>query len=67
MENKSYPQPKVDLRIDSVARIGFDELLEKISTLLPEGPYLYDPDYYTDQSMDLRITEVIRERLFLEL
>jgi GTPase Era involved in 16S rRNA processing len=63
MENKSYPQPKVDLRIDSVARIGFDELLEKISTLLPEGPYLY----YTDQSMDLRITEVIRERLFLEL
>jgi GTPase Era involved in 16S rRNA processing len=67
MENKSYPQPKVDLRIDSVARIGFDALLEQIASLLPEGPYLYDPEFYTDQSMELRITEVIRERLFLEL
>jgi GTPase len=67
MENKSYPQPKVDLRIDSVAHRGFDELITRISALLPEWPYLYDPDYYTDQSMELRITEVIRERLFLEL
>lgn len=67
MENKSYPQKWVDLRIDSVARIGFEELFDRISAYLPEGPYLYDPDFYTDQSMDLRIGEVIRERLFLEL
>ncbi len=67
MENKSYPQKWVDLRIDSVARIGFEELFDRISAYPPEGPYLYDPDFYTDQSMDLRIGEVIRERLFLEL
>lgn len=67
MENKSYPQKWVDLRIDSVARIGFEELFDRISAYLPEGPYLYDPDFYTDQSMDLRIQEVIREHLFLEL
>lgn len=67
MDNKSYPQKKVDIRIDSIGRIGFEELLEKISALLPEGPFLYDADYYTDQPMDLRIQEVIRERLFLEL
>jgi GTPase len=67
LENKSYPQKWVDLRIDSVARTGFDTLLAKIATLLPEGPYLYEVDYYTDQPMDLRIAEIIRERLFLEL
>ena len=67
MENKSYPQKWVDLRIDSVARTWFAELIEKISLSLPEWPYLYDPEYYTDQTMELRIQEVIRERLFLEL
>lgn len=67
MENKSYPQKWVDLRIDSIARTGFDILLSKITEHLPEGPFLYDADYYTDQPMDLRITEIIRERLFLEL
>ena len=67
MENKSYPQKWVDLRIDSVARTWFTELIEKISLSLPEWPYLYDPEYYTDQTMELRIQEVIRERLFLEL
>ena len=67
MENKSYPQKWVDLRIDSVARTGFDVLLWKIIEYLPEGPFLYEADYYTDQPMDLRITEIIRERLFLEL
>ena len=67
MENKSYPQKWVDLRIDSIARTWFAELIEKLSLSLPEWPYLYDPEYYTDQTMELRIQEVIRERLFLEL
>lgn len=67
LDNKSYPQKGVDLRIDSVARIGFEELITKIAEHLPEGPLLYDPEYYTDQPMDLRIQEVIREILFLEL
>ena len=67
MDNKSYPQKGVDLRIDSVEKIGFDELIKKVSEYLPEGPFLYDPEYYTDQPMDLRIQEVIREILFLEL
>lgn len=67
LDNKSYPQKWVDLRIDSVARTGFGELIEKISAHLPEWPFLYDPEYYTIQSMDLRISEAIREQLFLEL
>ncbi len=67
MDTKSYPQKWVDLRIDSVAKIGFNELIQRVSEHLPEGPLLYDPEYYTDQPMDLRIQEVIREILFLEL
>ena len=67
MENKSYPQKNVDLRIDSVAKIWFAELLERIGSLLPEWPFLYESDYYTDQSTELRIQEIIREQLFLEL
>lgn len=46
---------------------GFSPLLAKIRELLPEGPLLYDPDYYTDQSMSLRISEVVREQAFLQL
>ena len=36
LETKSYPQKGVDLRIDSVAKLGFQELLERVSSLLPE-------------------------------
>ncbi len=36
MDNKSYPQKDVDLRIDSVARTGFDALVTRLAELLPE-------------------------------
>ncbi len=64
---KGYLGKDIDFRIDSVNRVGFAELIEGISKYLPEGPYLYESDYYTDQPMDLRIQEVIREVLFSEL
>ncbi len=64
---KWYLGKDIDFRIDSVNRVGFDALIEGISAHLPEGPYLYESDYYTDQPMDLRIQEVIREVLFSEL
>ncbi len=57
----------IDYKIDSTNKTGFEELLAAISEKLPEGPYLYDEDQYTDQTMDLRISEVIREQLFAEL
>ena len=40
---------------------------EKIAEQLPEWPYLYEADQYTDQTMELRIQEIIREQLFAEL
>lgn len=64
---KSYPGKSIDFAINSLTREGFDALIDHIASLLPEWPYLYDEDYYTDQSMDFRISEMIREVLFQEL
>lgn len=64
---KGYLGKNIDYKIDSTNKIGFDELLSAIADKLPEGPYLYDEDQYTDQTMDLRISEVIREQLFAAL
>lgn len=45
----------------------YDQLLAEIAHVLPEGPMLYDEDYYTDQDLYTRISEVIREQSFLLL
>lgn len=62
-----YPHKKVDFSVSSITQEWFKELLDHITSLLPEGPFLYDEDYYTDQNMNLRIAEIIREQLFLTL
>jgi len=67
MENKSYPWKNIDIRVNSIDGTWFSLLLEKIASFLPEGPYLYESDYYTNQSMDFRIQEILREVLFSEL
>ncbi len=64
---KSYPWKNIDFKIDSTSLSGFSDLIQRIAELLPEWPYLYDEDYYTDQPMDFRISEIIREQMFAEL
>ncbi|MCA1950653.1 MAG: GTPase Era [Treponema sp.] len=41
---------------------GVNELLELLFTLAPEGPRLYPEDTYTDQDVQFRIAEIIREK-----
>ena len=36
-----------------------------MKSYLPEDTLLYDEDYYTIQEMDFRISEIIREKVFL--
>lgn len=55
------------ISISSRNKNGFSELLATIKKSLPTGPLFYDEDYYTDQDMETRIREVIREKLFLSL
>lgn len=61
---KWYLGKNIDYKIDSVNHTGFDELIAAIAEKLPEWEYLYETDQYTDQTMELRISEVIREQLF---
>ncbi len=40
-------------------------LINSIKDLLKEGPKYYPDDFYTDQNVGLRISEIIREQVFL--
>lgn len=64
---KSYPWKNIDIFVNSTTGEGFGALIDALSVLLPEWPFLYDEDYYTDQTLDFRITEAIREAMFWEL
>ncbi|MDR0444655.1 MAG: GTPase Era [Treponema sp.] len=50
---------------------GIEELLSALYAIAPEGDILYGEEYYTDQEVDFRIAEIIREqainRLYQEL
>jgi GTP-binding protein Era len=44
---------------------GVDPLVEKLVTLLPEGPFLYPPEDQSDQSVEVRLAELVREQVLL--
>jgi len=41
---------------------GVEPLLEALYAMAPEGEAFYDAEYYTDQEVDFRIAEIIREK-----
>jgi len=57
--------PDNKLTISSIDKSGFDKLLTKIKNNLNSWPLYYDEDYYTDQNYETRISEIIREKIFL--
>ena len=52
--------------ISAITGEGIDELLAEIWERAPEGPLMYPEDYYTDQSPEFRIAEIIREKAILQ-
>lgn len=46
---------------------GVERLADYLAGLLPEGPYLYDPEQTADLPMRLLASEVTREKLMLRL
>ena len=42
---------------------GLEALVERLSELMPEGPYLYPPEQHGDQPSEVLIAELIREQL----
>ena len=47
--------------LSAVAREQLDVLADEVLSLLPEGPALYPDDVVTDESIDDRVAEIIRE------
>ncbi len=46
---------------------GVDEILIELFKLAPEGELLYDESQYTDQPLEFRISEIIREKTISSL
>jgi GTP-binding protein Era len=42
---------------------GLEPLLERITELIPEGPYLYPPEQHSDQASEVLLAELIREQV----
>ncbi len=45
---------------------GLDAIREALFQVAPEGEQLYPPDYYTDQTPEFRISEIVREKAMLQ-
>ena len=57
----ALPEGRV-LEISALNKTGLDPLLTLLFSLAPEGEAMYPEDYYTDQEVDFRIAELIREK-----
>lgn len=65
-------KPKINIsedentfKISSINKQWFDELIEKIKSFLKTWPMLFWEDFYTKQDIFFRISEIIREKVFL--
>ena len=44
---------------------GVGDVVKELIGLMPEGPFLYPPDEDSDQSLELRLAELVREQVLL--
>lgn len=44
--------------------LGFSNVIENLKNYLPEGEEFYPRDYYTDQDVNFRASEIVREKIF---
>jgi GTP-binding protein Era len=59
--------PGVDVvPISALEGANFPELLRVLTSKLPEGPRLYDPETLTDQTERALVQEIIREKVLLQ-
>ena len=61
----NIPENDNVMKISSETQQWFSELLNKVKTFLPTGPTLFPEDFYTKQDIYFRISEIIREKVFL--
>ena len=57
-------RPLFYAEISALKKDNIDTLLKKMKEYLPFGPLYYPEEYVTDQDINFRITELIREKVF---
>ncbi|MBQ0052739.1 MAG: GTPase Era [Treponema sp.] len=57
----NVPEKRV-LEISAKEDKGINEVLKALYEMAKEGPHLYSEEFYTDQEVDFRIAEVVREQ-----
>ena len=58
--------PKAEiLPVSALEKVNLDLLFDKILSLLPEGPEYYPKDALTDKNERFFVSEIIREKIFL--
>lgn len=68
LQERLSPVPKErQLEISAKTGTGVLELLKLLFSLAPEGNRLYEEDTYTDQDVQFRIAEIIREKAINKL
>lgn len=50
--------------ISSSMGLGFGTVIDQLKECLSEGELYYPKDYYTDQEINFRVSEIIREKIF---
>ena len=66
LESKiDIPISKSSIKLSSVNKDGFEELITSVKWYLKKQPILFPEDFYTSQNMYFRISEIIREKIFL--
>jgi GTP-binding protein Era len=51
--------------ISAKSGAGVGPVVEELVALVPEGPFMYPPEEQSDQSLELRLAELIREQVLL--
>lgn len=51
--------------ISAIHNEGLDLLIDETMRLMPEGPQYYDTTYLTDQTKEMFVAELIREKIFI--
>lgn len=63
---KSFPNT-TPLIASALEDDGLDEILIELFKLAPEGPLLYGEDAFTDQDLEFRVSEIIREKAMYKM
>lgn len=61
----NIPESENVIKISSINKTWFENLLEKTKSFLKTGPIFFWEDFYTKQDIYFRISEIIREKVFL--